>query len=239
MQKQILERFIAKYNLAGAAESVIWTTGKKDLSTKFISDDKNVLGIISTTEATFEEGEYGIYDTAQLNMLMGVLDADVQIKPNKKDSKVVSLQLRDATTKSTFLLSDKSVIPAVPDVKQLPSFDVEIALDAKFMATFVKGKNALPDVETFTVLTENDKTQVIIGYSPTLNTNRVSFAVTAKGKGIDRAVNFSARYLKDIIVANKEADGGTLKISQKGLAYITFKLEGFTAEYYLVEIQLA
>lgn len=240
MQKQILERFIAKYSLGGAAESVLWTTTKKSLETKFISDDKNVLGIISTTEGTFEAGEYGVYDTAQLNSLMGVLDDDVQVKVNKANGKVVSLQLRDSATKVTFMLSDKSVIPDVPDLKTLPPFDIEIVLDTKFMNTFVKGKNALAEVETFTVLTTDDKTQVVIGYSPTINTNRVAFNVELlKGKELDRAINFSARYMKDILLANREATKGVLKISSKGLAFVTFEIEGFEAAYYLVEIQQA
>jgi len=120
----------------------------------------------------------------------------------------------------------------------LPEFDVEVSLDDKFLNTFVKGKNALPDVETFTVLTEKGETQIILGYSSKANTNRVTFKVElAKGDGLDRPINFSARYMKEILIANKEARGGVLKVSSKGLAYATFDLDGFEVDYYLVEIQ--
>jgi len=240
MQKSVLERFIAKYNLGGAAESVIWTTDKKSLGTRFISDDKNVLGIVKTTEVGFEKGDYAIFDTATLRGMMGVLDEDVQVTVNKVESSAKSLGLRDAATKVTFVLAEPSVIPDVPDVKALPEFAVEVALDSKFMNTFVKGKNALPDVETFTVLTEGDKTQVILGYSSTQNTNRVAFTVDlSSGSGLNREVSFSARYMKDILLANKEARGGTMKVSEKGLSYISFDIDGFTVEYYLVEIKLS
>ena len=240
MQKSILERFISKYNLGGAAESVMWTTDKKSLSTSFISDDKNVLGMVSTTEVGFEKGDYAIFDTATLRGMMGVLDEDMQVTVNKVDSSPKSLGLRDAATKVTFVLAEPSVIPDVPDVKALPDFAIEIALDSKFMNTFVKGKNALPDVETFTVLTEDDKTQIILGYSKNQNTNRVAFSVDLnEGEELSREVSFSARYMKDILLANKEARGGTMKVSEKGLSYIAFDVDGFTVEYYLVEIKLS
>lgn len=238
MQKSVLERFIAKYNLSGAAESVLWVTENDSLGTRFISDDKNVLGIIKTTEATFEPGEYSIYDTTNLRGLLACLEEDISVNVNKKSGKNTSLGLRDASTKVTFVLAKPEVIPDVPDLKQLPDFDLEVTLDDKFLNTFVKGKNALPDVETFTVITEKGKTQIILGYSSKANTNRVAFNVElAKGDGLDRPINFSARYMKEILVANKEARGGTLKVSSKGLAYATFDLDGFEVDYYLVEIQ--
>lgn len=238
MQKSVLERFIAKYNLSGAAEAVLWVTDDDSLGTRFISDDKNVLGIIKTTEATFEPGEYSVYDTAQLRSMLGVLEEDMSVKVNKKNNKVTSLGLGDASSKATFVLSKREVIPDVPDLKQLPEFDVEVTLDDKFLNTFVKGKNALPDVETFTVLTERGETQVILGYSARANTNRIAFKVElSRGDGLDRPINFSARYLKEILIANKEARGGVLKVSSKGLAHATFDLDGFEVDYYLVEIQ--
>ena len=197
-----------------------------------------MLGIIKTTEATFEPGEYSIYDTTNLRGLLACLEEDISVNVNKKSGKNTSLGLRDASTKVTFVLAKPEVIPDVPDLKQLPDFDLEVTLDDKFLNTFVKGKNALPDVETFTVITEKGKTQIILGYSSKANTNRVAFNVElAKGDGLDRPINFSARYMKEILVANKEARGGTLKVSSKGLAYATFDLDGFEVDYYLVEIQ--
>lgn len=238
MQKGILERFISKYYLSGAAPSVLWTTTPSSLGTRFISDDKTVLGVIKTTEAGFDDGEYGIFDTAQLSSLMGVLDTDVQVKVTKVNGKSVSLQIRDAATRATFMLAEKGVIPSVPDLKQLPTFDLEIALDTKFVTTFVKGKNSLSDVETFTILTADGNTQVVIGYSPNTNTNQIAFNVgLVKGTGLDRTINFNAARLKDILLANKEAKSGTLRVSSKGLAHVTFDIEGFEVAYYLVEKQ--
>lgn len=238
MQKSVLERFIAKYNLAGAAEAVTWNTKGNKLATSFISDDKNVLGQVTTTEVSFDDGEYSVYDTTTLRSLMGVLDEDIEIKVNMKAEKALSLQLKDSSSKVTFVLAKAEVIPDVPGLKQLPEFDLEVTLDERFFTTFVKGKNALPDVETFTVVTEKGQTSIVLGYSKKINQNQVDFVVDlAKGDGTTRPINFSARYMKEILLANKEARGGVLKISDKGLAHITFDLDGFSVDYYLVEIQ--
>jgi hypothetical protein len=238
MQKAVLERFISKYNLGGTAESVMWTAEKDALGVRCISDDKNVLASVIAKESLLDVGEYPVYDTAFLRSLMSVLDEDIQVTVNRKDKKALSLGLRDANTKVVFVLAKPEVIPAVPDVKALPSFDLEIALDERFFNTFVKGKNAMPDVETFTVVTEEGKTSIILGYSVKANTTRMSFKVElSAGEGLDRPINFSARYMKEILLANKEAKKGILKISAKGLAFVTFEVDGFEVSYYLVEIQ--
>ena len=242
MDKAILERFVAKYNLGGAAESVLWSTNSKGLKTRFISDDKNVLGVVETTEATFEEGEYSIYDTANLRGLMSVLDDDIEIKVNKRGDKVLSLGLRDSSTRVTYVLAKPEIIPDVPGLKNLPDYQADgavvLKLDERFLNTFVKGKNALPDVETFTVITEDGVTKIILGYSPKTNTNRVAFDVELEsGDELERPIQFSARYMKEILLSNKEATGGLLKVSPAGLAHCTFKLDGFLVDYYLVEIK--
>ena len=46
MNKTRITRFIQKYNLAGLVESVAWKAADGKLVTRFISDDKTVLGEI-------------------------------------------------------------------------------------------------------------------------------------------------------------------------------------------------
>ena len=210
MLKSVLERFIAKYNLAGSADKVTWVTDSKTLKTRFISDDKNILGIVETTEASFEKGDYAIFDTAQLRAVLSVLDEDVQITVNKKSGdRPTALVLRDADTKATFVLAEPTVIPTVPDIKSIPDYHITIALDAKFMNTFVKSKNALPEVETFTVLTETTEqtvvgTKIILGYSATQNSTRISMNIDLEdGDGLSKEISFSARYLKELLLGQK------------------------------------
>jgi hypothetical protein len=239
MQKSVLERFISKYSLGGAADSVLWKSDGKHVEVTCISDDKNVLAKISTKDITIPEGEYGVFNTAQLNSLLGVLEDTVNLNLKVSKGKPMAFALSDTSTKVDFVLSEPTVIPPAPGLKQLPPFDLEIPVDKKFMDTFVRAKGALPDVETFTVLCNKSVPQIVIGYSD-MNTNRVTIEVEHKEDYPTlQPINFSARFMKEVLTANREAKVGTMKISSKGLAHLTFDLSDFTVNYYLVQIQSA
>ena len=238
MEKTKLEKFIAKYNLGGSCESVLWKSDGNDITVKCISDDKNVLGIITVKDAKLEEGDYGIFDTKQLSSMLSVLGDSIKITTKKNSGKTTAIHMTDDNAKVDYVLADSAVIPSAPDLKQLPAFDIEIKLDQKVMNTFLKARGALSDVETFTVISDGDTAQVILGYSD-MNTNRITLDVETTKNAKLSPTNFSARYLKEIIAANKEAASGVLKVSSKGLAYVKFGVTDYNTDYYLVQIQTA
>ena len=236
MEKVRVNRFIQKYNLAGLIESVKWNVNGDTLTTQFISDDKSVLGNVSMTGFDFENGEYDIYDTTKLTKMLSVLSNDVDIKPSKYDGKVTAIDLKDKGTSATYMLADLSVIPVVPDLKQLPPFDVEIDIDSTFVDRFNKAKSALSDEKNFTFQCKGGSGKIIIGYSKT-NTNRISIDVNCKCEGDVDGISFSADFLKEILNANKDASSASMKISTQGLANLKFDVDNYTSEYYLVEVQ--
>ncbi len=238
MEKTKLERFISKYNLGGSCESVLWKSDGNDITVKCISDDKNVLGIVTVKDAKLDEGDYGIFDTKQLSSMLSVLGEGIKIKTKKNGDKVSALNITDDNVKVDYVLADSAVIPAAPDLKQLPSFDIEIKLDQKVMNTFLKARGALSDVETFTVMSDGSAAQIILGYSD-MNTNRITIDVETTKNVKLNPTSFSARYLKEILAANKEAASGVLKVSSKGLAYVKFGVTDYNTDYYLVQIQTA
>jgi hypothetical protein len=237
MNKGLLERFITKYNLGGAAESVLISADAGSVSTKFITDDKNAVGFVKYPEASLEAGEYAVYDTAQFRSLLAVLEDTISVKVKKKaDNTPVALDMSDGSTKVTAVLAAKENIPAAPGMKNVPPFEVVIDLDLKSVNTFIRAKGALPEVDTFTVLTNKDKVSLVIGHSDQ-NTNRVTIDVQGTVKEDISPISFSAKYFKDILVANKELKSGKLEVSSKGLAHITFELsDGFEVNYYLVKV---
>lgn len=236
MKKSLLERFISKYNLSGGTDGVTWKADKKGLSTKFISDDKHVIGNISTKQITLDDGDYSIYDTPVLRGLLSVLDDDVSISVNLHNNKPMSFTLKDDTTKVGFVLADPANIPAVPTTKALPTFENVLTLDKTFIERFVKAKGALPDVETFTVLSDGKVAQIVLGYDNN-NTNRITLSVTAEETEQTDPIDFHARYMKEILVANREATAGKLEVSSKGLARITFVIDDFDVTYYLPQVK--
>jgi len=240
MEKQSLSRFVSKYNLSGLVESVKWESKDGSLTTSFISDDKSVLGSVSMKEFEASDSEFGVYDTTKLTKMLSVLGNDVDFSMNDIDGKPVSLKFKDGSTSVNYMLADLSVIPNVPDLKQLPEFDTEIKLDSNFISKFIKAKGALADENNFTFTCGNGKNgsgQIILGYS-NINTNRINIDVDCTcSKDKVEPISFSATYLKEILVANKEATDATLKISSQGLAHISFEVDNYESNYYLVEIQ--
>lgn len=237
MEKSNINRFVEKYTLSGLVESVKWETENNILSTSFISDDKSVLGEVKYKEFNYDDGEFGIYDTSKLLKMMGVLGDDIEFSIDDVGGKPVSLKLQDNMTHVNYMLADLSVIPNVPDLKQLPDFDVNIKLDAQFIKRFIGAKGALSDENNFTFTFEEGKGQIVLGFS-SRNTNRISIDVDCEiDKDKVEPISFSATYLKEILVANKEATDATLKISTEGLAHISFKVDEYEASYYLVEVQ--
>jgi hypothetical protein len=157
MEKSKLEKFISKYNLGGSCESVVFKVDGNSLSTRAISDDKNVLCEVTGPAMGLAAGEYAVYETHKLKSLLGVLGdtLSVDVKRTKTQQgdlfgdKVVGLTFDDKNTEVTFVLADTSVIPSVPELKKLPPFDLTITMDEQFITTFVKAKTALADVDLY------------------------------------------------------------------------------------------
>jgi hypothetical protein len=235
MEKGKLNRFVQKYNLAGLVESVKWETKDNELTTAFISDDKSVLGKVTMKEFNFSDTTFGVYDTSKLTKMLGVLGESVEFEISDVDGKAVSLKFKDGSTSVNYMLADLSVIPNVPDLKKLPDFNIKIKLDENFISKFIRAKSALTDENNFTFVVKNGKAQIVLGHS-NINTNRISIDVDGEIDGDVEPISFSATYLKEILVANKEAKDATLNISSQGLSHIHFEVGEYTSDYYLVEI---
>ena len=231
MKKASIESFINRYNLGGEVESVKITSSDSEMAVSFISDDKTLLGEVTSKEGDFPNGEFGVYTTSQLKALLGVLESNVDV-----DSTESYIKFSDKGTSVNYMLADLSVIPVVPDLKAVPPMNVEITLDDEFTSKFIKSKGALSESDTFTFECNNNNGNIILGYS-TINTNRISMKVDCKCDGDVSPISFSAKYLKEILNANRGSKSATLKISSQGLAHIQFETDNITSKYYLVEIK--
>jgi hypothetical protein len=232
MNKSKFDGFINRYSLNGNIESVFVESEANKLNVKFISDDKTLLGSVSATDLNFPEGEYGIFTTSALVKFLSVLNETVTVSSTNE-----SLQFSDEKTKVNYMLAQKSVIPDVPKLKQLPEFNVELKLDSDFVSKFIKSKNAVGnDSDSFTFVSKNGKSEIILGYS-SQNTNRISITVDAVTDGDVSHIAFSAKYLKEILQVNKDAKTAFMKISSNGLAKLNFEDDIYKSEYYLVEVK--
>ena len=182
-------------------------------------------------ESDFPNGEFGIYTTSQLKGLLSVLDEAISV-----EEVTGAVKFSDKGTKVQYMLAAPSVIPAVPDLKALPPFDVEVTLNDDFINKFIKSKGALSDADTFTFTSKAGKSEIILGYS-SINSNRISIDVATNSTEDIEPIAFSAKYLKAILMANKGSKTSSLKISSKGLSHVSFVDGDYTSNYYLVEIK--
>ena len=231
MKKASLEQFINRYNLGGEVESVKITSSDSEMKVSFISDDKTLLGEVTSKEGEFPNGEFGVYTTSQLKALLGVLSPTMDV--NSTESYI---KFSDKGTSVNYMLTDLSVIPVVPDLKAVPPMNVQITLDDDFTSKFIKSKGALSESDTFTFECKGGNGESILGYS-SINTNRISMKVECKCDGDVSPISFSAKYLKEILNANRGSKSANLQISSQGLANIEFEKDNLTSKYYLVEIK--
>jgi hypothetical protein len=235
MNKNNLLKFIQKYSLGGLIESVAWNAEGTKLSVRFISDDKTLLGEVEFNAFTSTPFNVGIYTTSLLKNMIGVLDSDIALKVDKAGDKAVTLKLSSDDTETSYQLADLGVIPPVPDLKALPDFGITIDMTSQMVDRFIKAKGALSDVDTFTIFTEGGDLKMAIGYS-SISTNRVTFTASKGFSEEIKPISFSAKYLKEILTANKEATSAKLKVSTDGLSNVEFQIDDFVCKYYLVEI---
>ena len=235
MNKQKLVRFINKYYLNGIADSVVLKSNSSEqkLFTRFVSSDKTLLGIIQLDKWTFEDAIIGVYTTEQLLKLLSVLDEDINFSISKSGDKSISMKITDSLSSVNYMLSDPSIINEPPQLQNIPNFELSINVTPSVINKFISGKSALQDTTTFTVVTDETSTKLVIGYS-SVNTNRVTIpVVTSEFSKIDK-VSFNAEYFSNILVANKECESAFLQISSEGLAKINFKIDDYKSTYWLV-----
>lgn len=236
MEKSKLLNFISKYHLGKLIQSVAWNVNS-GLSTRFISDDKCVVGEVKLKSFQGDDWKFGVYNTDLLVSLLGVLGNTVNFQVNGAGDKAFSLTIDDKSTTVNYMLADLAVIPPAPDLKELPPFELDITITKEFIDKFIKAKSALSDIEKFTVLKNEklNKYQIVLGYANT-NSNRISIDIDCNASGDIEPISFSAKYFNGILAANKDLNGGSIKVSSQGLAKVEFDIDDYDAKYYLVKL---
>jgi hypothetical protein len=235
MDKTKLTKFIEKYYLGGSVESVKLEIEKNVLKTGFSTEDRTMIGKVAVKDFKFEDSEFGIFTTSELNKILNALDSEISISLNKIEEKPVNLKIEDKLLKTIFTISDPDIIQTKAGaIKQLPEFDAEVTIDSTFISTYLKSYSAI-QANNVAIKAEGKTITFIIGFSD-INTNRISFTVNGTVSKTFSPLSFSTEYFKQILVANKECGSGKLFISQQGLLRFQFKEDDYSSEYFLVKL---
>jgi hypothetical protein len=237
MNKIVLDTFIQKYNLGGNVNSVKWESSGDTLSTRFISPDKSLLGELTLTKQALPEFEVGVYDTPLLSKMLGTLADKVDFSLTEVDNTPVAFKIADSIMTADYVLAAIGVIPDVPELKNIPEFTTLVNIDSQFINSFIRGKGALADVDTFAINPVDGGVEFVIGYSD-INSNRISIKAQSGAVNMTDSIVFNANLFKELLSVNKECSKATLQISDKGLAHIEFNVDDFNVKYWLVSQQV-
>lgn len=237
MQKSVLLSLISKYNNVGKIDSVIWEINDGTLKTKFISEDKSMIGEASVVglKSDDTDAKLGIYKSSVLAKLLSILDNEISpLAIDKVGDKLVSIRLNDSKSKINYALSDLAVIPHVPIMKHIPqNFELSFKIDDEFSKTYLSAASSLPEVVTFSIEPTSDSIATITLGQTDVNTNRVYLTVnTSKSENMEKKF-FNSELFSDILSANKGVEA-EFEVSSEGLARIKFETREYTALYYLV-----
>jgi hypothetical protein len=235
MKKQTLQKFIEKYYLAGAVETVLWKSDST-LECDFVNETQDLVGKACMLQNKLPAGKIGVYKTSQFTKILTALNDDIDIKFEGDPNQLYAISVNDTKTKAKFMLADPSVIKKAPEIKATPEWDIEININDSFISDFNKVRNALPEASIFAILSNGNKVNFVINYS-TINSTRLSFECDATKISDMPATAFNADLFKEVLNANKGMTG-TLKVSSKGLMKLEFSDTEFATSYFLVKQQI-
>ena len=182
------------------------------------------------------QGNYGFFNTSQLIKCLNILDGDILIEANSSSRK---LNIADTSYEIKFNLADPAVLPHIPDVQDQDQWSVSFSINDEFITRFVKSKDALSDLDTFTVETREGFTGEELVFTVGTNiTNTIEFAVEAKINESFGPVPFDSNILKEILKANRDYHSGEVRIFKGGMMDLHMHCGGpLYTGYYLVRKQ--
>jgi len=238
MKKLFLEDVIEKYYLGGLVERVKIQVTDKTLTTKFISAQKNLVGVLEAPGITLPDCEFGVYDTSQLLKLIGITDHFLTLDVEVNRGIANKLLIADNEYNLEYALADTMLTPSVPAIDE-PTYHMVADVNTEFIAKFLKAKKALgTDVFIVEQGTDHEEKQAMkftLG-GVDKHTNKVNFTLPTSLSSVPGVqMKFPIEEFGEILAANKEIATGILSVSEDGLLKIEFTNdEGVKATYLLV-----
>ena len=237
MKKLFLEDVIEKYYLGGLVERVKIQITDKTLTTKFISAQKNLVGVLEAPGITLPDCEFGVYDTSQLLKLIGITDHFLTLDVEANKGIANKLLIADNEYNLEYALADTMLTPTVPSIDE-PTYQMVADVNAEFIAKFLKAKKAL-GTDVFIVeqgydTDEKPAMKFTLG-GLDKHTNKVNFTLQTSLSSVPGAqLKFPIEEFGQILAANKEPKTGVLSVSEDGLLKIDFTNEEDVKVTYLL-----
>lgn len=238
IQKRVLSNFISKYHLNGLIEKVQWTSDT-DVKMGFVNDSKTLLGYVTLKDINFPKGKLGIFDTGKLNKMLNILDGELLIDIKKTNGIPAKLNLEDTNYSISCNLADPSVIPSLPQPTIPPTPASKFEITQEFITRFIKSKDALNEVEAFTVETDEgfNGNELVFTLGAETESNQIKFSVNVDNDDYLSKSPFNADLMKEILKANRTCLSGEFFVYSEGLLAIKFIEDNIESKYYLIRNQ--
>ncbi len=242
MKKEVLETFIRRYTLGGEINKVKWkyTAKEKTLHTRAAADNRSfVADVIMNDFEDFGTNDVTVCigDTEKVKAMMTPFGEDINLSLNMGASgdRVLGFTVSDADCESYCTAADPtSIDPVAKNLQDIPSYDVIIPLTEEFLEKFLKARNALKDVASFSVgMNKKGLFEVVIGYT-TANSNRIRLtpATDPVKNKVEAALAFPVKNVAEVFKANQDIPDGKLSINSAGILQVYFKSDKYTCTYY-------
>ena len=236
ISKKVISDIVSKYSLGNSIEKVKWVITDEKFIIHFINDSKNLVGYVDYRKNIgLKPGDYGIFNTSQLVKCLNILDGDILV-----DATSAKLNMADTSYEIKFNLADPAVIPDVPDVSSnVDEWNATFQANDEFITRFVKSKDALSELDIFTIETREGFTGEELVFTVGTNiTNTIEFTVEATINESFGPVPFDSNLMKEILKANRDYHTGEIRINKKGLLDAHFHCgDDLYTGYYLVRLQ--
>lgn len=243
VSKKVISDVISQYSLGGEIEKVKWQITDDELYISFKNGSKTIAGEIKHPgNLGLKKGTYGIYDTSKLTKCLNILDGELLIEAKIINDTPSILNIADTNYEIRFNLASAGAIEDT-DVNKIKTPEEESAsfdITDEFITRFVKSKNALSDIEKFTIETREGFSgdELVFTIGTELRGSTIEFTMDATVSKPFKPLPFSAESFKEILKANKSYESGKLTIYNEGFIVINFDFENkTTTKYFIIRLQ--
>lgn len=236
ISKFALQSIIEKYHLNGLVENVKWEIDKnKQLTINFMSPTREMIGKVVYSNFPLPESEIGINNTSQLDKLLSITSGDLELNYAKEGKVITKLLIADNQFNLNYALADLLTIPKTGKYNGSEDHEVQVAIDDEAITALVKSKNALTNSDNVVVRLGLNGLEFTFG-GDVEYANKVTYSIQNPTINVPSTFNlvYGSDLLKEILVANKGSESGTLYINQNGLMKLTFSNKELQSTYYIV-----
>ncbi len=235
INKTSLQSLISKYYLNGLNNQVKWRI--QDNTLTVYAGEAGRVCKIKLNDFPLEDGELGIFDTHKLSKLLSITSGDLILSLEKVKAIYTKLYIADSNFNLTFSLADILILGKNKYYGDPESFEVKLDLTPEDIGRLIKAKSALNDVNnmlitTTTDLDGNNVCEFIFGDNTGFS-NKITYQILGDISQTDMSIPFDSEVFKDILSANKDQDGGTLKLSDVGIMKLNFSSKEIESEYFV------